>query len=190
MSLLTLWAVLLPPPWWFWPSQTAFDLLIPLGLKQTKSLPRHPVWGEPDLFFLTTPYSLSPHPMLPTSNHNSDSVLVCLVLCVNEMWKWSSLASWLPSPSPCSQPLMKAGPVRDLQLKKKQNKNPIKRLINKEKKTETLTNGIESKTWILIHTRMDTWFLTKKLKLYNGKKKASSTNGVGITGCQHVEQCK
>ncbi|EDM12502.1 rCG48326, isoform CRA_b [Rattus norvegicus] len=41
-----------------WPSQTAFDLLIPLGLKQTKSRPRHPVWGEPVFFFLTTPLLL------------------------------------------------------------------------------------------------------------------------------------
>ena len=37
---------------------------------------------------------------------------------------------------------------------------------------------------------MNTWFLTKKPKLCNGKKKASSTNGVGITGCQHVEEYK
>ena len=27
---------------------------------------------------------------------------------------------------------------------------------------------------------------TKKLKLYNRKKKVSSKNGSGITGCQHV----
>ena len=31
--------------------------------------------------------------------------------------------------------------------------------------------------------------LTKKLKLYNGKK-SSSTNDAGTTGCQHVEECK
>lgn len=37
----------------FWPSQTAFDLLIPLGLKQTKFPPGTPVWGGP-VFFLTT----------------------------------------------------------------------------------------------------------------------------------------
>ena len=30
--------------------------------------------------------------------------------------------------------------------------------------------------------------LSKKLKLYNGKKKSSSTNGAGITGCRHVEE--
>ena len=29
-----------------------------------------------------------------------------------------------------------------------------------------------------------------KLKLYNGKKKASSTNGSGITRYQHVEEFK
>ena len=53
---------------------------------------------------------------------------------------------------------------------------------------KTLTNGIESKIWILIHTPVNTRFLTKKLKLYNGKKKAFSTNGAGITGYQHVEE--
>ena len=34
---------------------------------------------------------------------------------------------------------------------------------------------------------MNTWFLTKKAKLYNGIKKASSINGAGITGCKLVE---
>ena len=29
-----------------------------------------------------------------------------------------------------------------------------------------------------------------KLILCNGKKKVSSTNGAGITGCQHAEACK
>jgi hypothetical protein len=32
--------------------------------------------------------------------------------------------------------------------------------------------------------------MTKKPKPYNGKKKASSTNGAGLTGYQHVEECK
>ena len=36
---------------------------------------------------------------------------------------------------------------------------------------------------------MNTWFFTMKPKFYN-EKKASSTNGAGITGCQHVEECK
>ena len=57
-------------------------------------------------------------------------------------------------------------------------------------KTETLLNEIELKTWILTHIPMNTWFLTKKLKVYNGRKKASSTNGAGITGCQPVEEWK
>jgi hypothetical protein len=35
---------------------------------------------------------------------------------------------------------------------------------------------------------MGTLFLTKKPKLYNGKKKASSTNGPGITGCLNVDE--
>ena len=39
------------------------------------------------------------------------------------------------------------------------------------------------------YTPMNTLFLTKKLKLC-GKKKASSTNGAGITECQHVKDCK
>ena len=37
---------------------------------------------------------------------------------------------------------------------------------------------------------MNTQFLTKKPKLYNGKKKVSSTEGVGIAGCSYVEECK
>ena len=35
---------------------------------------------------------------------------------------------------------------------------------------------------------MDTWSLTKKPKIYNGKKKASSINGAGLTGCLYVEE--
>ena len=39
------------------------------------------------------------------------------------------------------------------------------------------------------------WYLStnlwnKELKLHNGRKKASSTYGVGITGCQPVEKWK
>jgi hypothetical protein len=37
---------------------------------------------------------------------------------------------------------------------------------------------------------MDTLFLTKKAKAYNGKKKASSTNGADLTGCLQVEKYK
>ena len=40
------------------------------------------------------------------------------------------------------------------------------------------------------HTPINTWFLTKMLKIYNGQKKASSTNGAGINECQHVENEK
>jgi hypothetical protein len=32
--------------------------------------------------------------------------------------------------------------------------------------------------------------LTKKAKLYNGKGRESSTNGVGLTGCLNVDGCK
>ena len=31
--------------------------------------------------------------------------------------------------------------------------------------------------------------MTRKSKLYNGKKKASSTNDAGLTGSLHVEEC-
>ena len=37
---------------------------------------------------------------------------------------------------------------------------------------------------------MDTWSLTKKPKIYNGKKKASSINGVGLTDSVYVEKWK
>jgi hypothetical protein len=30
--------------------------------------------------------------------------------------------------------------------------------------------------------------LTKALKIYNGKEKASSINGAGLTGCLYVEK--
>lgn len=65
-------------------------ILIPLGLKQTKFPPhQEPLFGGACIFFNDTPvpHLFLPFPMLPTSNRNSDSVLVCLVLCVNEMWK-------------------------------------------------------------------------------------------------------
>ena len=35
---------------------------------------------------------------------------------------------------------------------------------------------------------MDTSFLIKMPKLFNGKKKASSTNGADVTGYVHVEE--
>ena len=50
-----------------------------------------------------------------------------------------------------------------------------------------MTNRTEMNTQILIHITVNTLFLMKKVKLYNGWKKASSTNGAGITGCQPVE---
>ena len=42
-----------------------------------------------------------------------------------------------------------------------------------------LINGIELKIQKQNHTLTDTWCLTKKPKIYNGKKKASSINAVG-----------
>jgi hypothetical protein len=40
------------------------------------------------------------------------------------------------------------------------------------------------------HTPKDTWYLTEKPKPYNGKMKASSTNGACLTRYLHVEECK
>ena len=43
---------------------------------------------------------------------------------------------------------------------------------------------------INLHTYEHLFFLTRKLKLYNEKKKTSSTNVGGITGYQHLEERK
>jgi hypothetical protein len=51
-----------------------------------------------------------------------------------------------------------------------------------------LINGIELKIQKQNHTLTDTWCLTKKPKIYNGKKKASSINGAGSTVCLSVEK--
>ena len=61
----------------------------------------------------------------------------------------------------------------------------IKQLHSSIKKAMDQQNPL-----ILIHTPINTWFLSKKPKLYNGKKKASSTNGAGITECRNVEEYK
>jgi hypothetical protein len=65
-----------------------------------------------------------PHPMLPTSNRNSDSVLVCLVLCINGLlyrWPFHTLPGSPPF-FPGLWPFMEARPVRDLSGHK--NKKP------------------------------------------------------------------
>ena len=36
---------------------------------------------------------------------------------------------------------------------------------------------------------MNMWFVRKKPKFYNGKSKATLTNGARLTGCWHVEEC-
>jgi hypothetical protein len=47
-----------------------------------------------------------------------------------------------------------------------------------------------SKRQTQVHTPVDTWFMIKEARsLYNGKKKTSSTNGAGLTGCLCVEDC-
>ena len=38
------------------------------------------------------------------------------------------------------------------------------------------------------HTPMDTLFLTKEARIYNGAKTASSVNGAGKTGQLHVKE--
>ena len=63
-------------------------ILIPLGLKQTKLPPQEPLFGGGGCIFFNdtpVPHLFLPFPMLPTSYCNSDSVLVCLVLCINGM---------------------------------------------------------------------------------------------------------
>jgi len=36
---------------------------------------------------------------------------------------------------------------------------------------------------------MNTWSLTKKPKIYNGKKKGSLINGSGLTGSLYIKKC-
>ena len=55
-------------------------------------------------------------------------------------------------------------------------------------KTDRMMNGTELKTWILIYTPSNTWFLTKNQKILNGKKKSYLTNGAGITRYQHIDE--
>jgi hypothetical protein len=45
----------------------------------------------------------------------------------------------------------------------------------------------ELKTQKETHTPLDTLFLIKKLKLYNGKMKGSLINGASLTGCPCIE---
>lgn len=73
-----------PHPLQFWSFQPTIDLRILLALKKTSSPPWYIVSGS--FHFLMTPLLLiCPHPTLPTF---SDSVLVCLALCINGMlWK-------------------------------------------------------------------------------------------------------
>ena len=54
--------------------------------------------------------------------------------------------------------------------------------------TDRLINGIELKNQKYNHTLTHTWSLTKKPKIYNDKKKASSINDTGLAGCLNVEK--
>jgi hypothetical protein len=58
-------------PWWCWPSQSAFGLRIPHGLKQNNSSPGTQ-FGEACIFF----FNDTPTSHLSSSNCNSDSVFV------------------------------------------------------------------------------------------------------------------
>ena len=53
-------------------------------------------------------------------------------------------------------------------------------------KTEIQTNGTRQKEITL--APMDTLFLTKEARIYNGAKTASSINGAGKTGQLHVKE--
>ena len=46
------------------------------------------------------------------------------------------------------------------------------------------------KTLKYIYILIDTWCLTKKAELYNSRKKTSTENGAGLTGCLDIEECK
>ena len=55
-------------------------------------------------------------------------------------------------------------------------------------KTEIQTNGARQKAQKQTHAPMDTLFLTKEARIYNGAKTASSINGAGKTGQLHVKE--
>ena len=59
-----------------------------------------------------------------------------------------------------------------------------------DKRTEKSNYGIKYETQILAYKLMNTWFSKRELKVYNGRRIASLTKGVGITGCQPVEEWK
>ena len=66
----------------------------------------------------------------------------------------------------------------------------VTKLFDIDIKTDRWINRIKLKTQMQIDKPMDTSVLTKRSKLYNGKNKVSSTNGAGITGYQHAEECE
>ena len=53
-----------------------------------------------------------------------------------------------------------------------------------------MINRVELEIQTSIHTPIDTWFLIKNPEIYNAKKKASSTNGAGLTVSWYVVECK
>ena len=55
-------------------------------------------------------------------------------------------------------------------------------------KTEIQTNGIRQKAQRQSHVPMGTLSLTQEIRIYNGAKTASSTNGAGKTGQLHVKE--
>ena len=55
-------------------------------------------------------------------------------------------------------------------------------------KTEIQTNGTRQKAQKLAHAPMGTLFLTKKARIYNEAKRASSVNGAGKTGQLYLKE--
>ena len=55
-------------------------------------------------------------------------------------------------------------------------------------KTEIQINGTEQKAQREIHEPMDTLYLTKEARIYNGKKTTSLTSGAGKTGQPLVKE--
>lgn len=57
-------------------------------------------------------------------------------------------------------------------------------------KTDRLFKEIKLKSQTEIHTSIKAWFLIKKPETHTREKKASSTNDSGLTGGQHLKECK
>lgn len=119
--------------WQFWPSQTT------LGLDSSwvdadQFPPVIPVWGKGCAFLITPSLpTCFPLPMLPTSEHNSDSVLVCLVLHTNRMlWDDSSPCWLILLPVPLVTATHVSRTRQGLSIKKKRERQFFKKCMFKE----------------------------------------------------------